>query len=136
MTKLPTFITIAAVSAIAGLGLSTSASAQDAGCPADTTPVASAGGPLCVEDHYLHPPAGVVFADPALCQWGYYQGSCAPEPAPAVDLGEAAYAFQTPDPAIAHAPAVVRASEPIVAPLTTLWLTRTELHLADLHARR
>lgn len=106
------------LTAFAALTFSTSASAQDAAtCPDGTVPIVSAGGPLCVEAIYVDPASTVQFVDPATCTFGYYQGSCAPEPLPPVDLGVAAYTFQTPDPAVAHAPAVVRPAAAIMEPV-------------------
>lgn len=115
---------ITTVAVFAALTLSTSASAQDVNaCAEDQV----ASGPYCVNPIYVNNP---LFVDPATCEWGYFQGSCTPEPAAPVDLGQEAYTFQTPDPAIASNPAPVHTT--IGAPVVTDWLTSAELQSFDL----
>lgn len=105
MTKLPTILTLAALAA-----LPFAADTVHADAPA---PVCASGyiaaGPYCVNPVYLDNP---LFVDPATCEFGYFQGSCVPDTLPTpVDLGGAAYTFQTP---------TVQPVEAIVAPVAAV----------------
>lgn len=93
--RLTVTVILAALAAI----LPFTASADDVdehGCPAGTTWTETAGVPLCLAPIWLD---GTWHDDPRDCQWGYYQGSCAPEPTQPVVLDVEAYTFQMGDPA-------------------------------------
>jgi hypothetical protein len=46
-------------------------------CEDGYVPVESVGGPLCVGAIYVDPNSPLKYEDPATCEHGYYQGSCA-----------------------------------------------------------
>lgn len=89
-------------------------------CSAGYALVISAGGPLCVNPTYLD---GTWQDDPATCEHGYYQGSCAPAPAEPVMFEAEAYLYQS------ETPTPVQIAE--VEAKRVVWLSTVELHLAD-----
>lgn len=116
-------ITIAAISAIA---IPATATAQDAApCSPGYELVLSVGGPLCVNPIYLD---GTWNDHPSECAHGFYQGSCAPEPAPSPELPVEAYTYQMDAPSPAYI-AEIEAKR-------TVWLSTVELELADLRGPR
>lgn len=126
MTKL---LSITAIAALSAFLLSSPASAQDTApvCSPGYTLVQSVGGPLCVGTVYLDGD----WTDPATCLWGYYQGSCAPEPHPRVDLGVAAYTFQMNTPVVTVPATADQPVAAIVEPVMPVWLTAAELVSLD-----
>lgn len=121
--KLLSVITIAALSAFA---IPATAAAQDAApCPEGFAPVESVGGPLCVNPIYLD---GTWHDHPSECGHGFYQGSCAPDPAPSPVLPVEAYTFQMDNPTPAYVAEVVAKQ--------TVWLSVVDLALADLRGPR
>ncbi len=118
MTKLLSILILAALSAFAP----TVAVADDGSvCPDGYATVQSAGGPLCVNPIYLD---GTWNDDPRDCVWGFFQGSCIPEPSPPEVLPVEAYTFQMDEPSPVYV-AEVEAKRAV-------WLTVDELRLADL----
>lgn len=87
-----TFIA-AALLALSVFAIPATASAQDEppACSEGYALVMSAGGPLCVNPIYLQPGWQ---DDPATCEHGYYQGSCAPAPSEPVVFAPEAYTYQ------------------------------------------
>lgn len=118
-----TFI-LAALSAFA---LPATAAAQDdaPACPEGYVSYLSVGGWRCGNPIYLD---GTWNDDPRDCMWGYFQGSCAPEPAPPEVLPVEAYTFQMDEPDPVYV-AEVEAKRAV-------WLTTVELRLADLGGPR
>lgn len=117
----------AVLAALFVIAIPTAAHAQDeaTACSDGYVAVMSAGGPLCVNPTYLD---GTWNDDPATCLYGYYQGTCAPEPPTPEPLPVEAYLYQidTPTPAqIAD-----------VETKLVVWLSAVELALADLGAAR
>lgn len=71
-------------------------------CPEDRTLIQSVGGPLCVGDYYLDLVAGGAnMDDPATCEFGYYQGHCAPDPNRVVESAGPTPGAECPDDRVA-----------------------------------
>lgn len=96
----------AAAIALSVLGFPATATAEDElpACSAGYVAYMSAGGPRCGNPIYLD---GTWNDDPRDCVWGYYQGSCAPEPQPPEPLPVEAYLFQMDDPSPEYVAEVV-----------------------------
>lgn len=87
----------AAAAALFLIAIPATASAQDElpVCPEGYVAYMSAGGARCGNPIYLD---GTWNDDPRDCVHGYYQGSCAPEPAQPTVLPAAAYLYQMDNP--------------------------------------
>jgi hypothetical protein len=113
-------VILAAVAA--GVAFPTTTTAQDEApvCPDGYVSYLSAGGWRCGNPIYLD---GTWNDDPRDCVYGYYQGSCVPDPAAPEPLPVEAYTFQMDEPAPGYVAEVV--AKRIV------WLSAVERRLAD-----